>query len=268
MVEQLDTSAALWGSELWTAGGTAGRIEARDPASGTVTSYRVGASCAIRDVQTVGRWVYWDCLGRDVMGDKSTSFGVYDLRTGENITLPERGRLGDGFVVNQDTNAGKLLLTDFYTGTAAAPRVLTDLTTVSGWKNYDVDKYGGGVAWPDADGAAHVAPSGVPTQALTATATRTDTAFAPKGGATWNPAWQLSKPSTGAQLVIKSKKKAVRTLTPTAHGSALTACWDGTLTDGEPAATGTYTWGLTATPEDGTGAPLTLTGTITVTAGA
>ncbi|MEU6006205.1 hypothetical protein [Streptomyces sp. NPDC047453] len=81
-------------------------------------------------------------------------------------------------------------------------------------KNYDVDKYGGGVAWLDADGAAHVAPSGVPTQALTATATRTDAAFAPRAGATWNPAWQLSKPYTDAQLLIKSKKKVVRTLTP------------------------------------------------------
>ncbi|MGW4818401.1 hypothetical protein ACWEP4_05320 [Streptomyces sp. NPDC004227] len=267
VVEQLDTSAALWGSKLWTPGGTAGRIEARDLASGTVTSYSVGASCAIRDVQTVGRWVYWDCLGRDITGDKSTPFGVYDLRTGENITLPERGKLGDGFVVNQDTNAGKLLLTDFHTGTAAAPRVLTDLPTVPWVKNYDVDKYGGGVAWLDADGAAHVVPSGVPTQALTATAARTDAAFAPKGGTTWNPVWQLSKPSTGAQLLIKSKKKVVRTLTPAAHGTALTARWDGTLTDGKPAATGTYTWELTATPEDGTGVPLTLTGTITVTTG-
>ncbi|MGW5125928.1 FlgD immunoglobulin-like domain containing protein [Streptomyces sp. NPDC004069] len=266
VVEQLDTWAALWGSELW-AGGTGGRIEARDLASGAVTSYHVDASCEIRQIQTVGRWVYWDCLGRDVTYDSSAPFGVYDLRTGQNISLPERGKLGDGFVVNQDTGAGRLLLTDFHTGTAAAPRVLTDLPTESWWKNYDVDKYGGGIAWLDADGAAHVVPSGVPAQALTATASRIDTAYAPRPGTTWNPTWQLSKPSTGAQLVIKSKKKVVRTLTPTADGATLTARWDGTLANGKPAAAGTYTWELTATPEDGAGAPLTLTGTLAVTAG-
>ncbi len=212
--------------------------------------------------------MYWDCLGQDIIGgDQSTPFGVYDLQTGENISLPERGKLGDGFVLNQDTTAGKLLLTDFHTGTAAAPRVLTDLPAVSGWKNYDVDKFGGGVAWLDAAGAAHVVPSGVPAQALAVTATRTDTVFTPTAGAAWNPLWQLSKPATGAQVVIKRKAKIVRTLDATALGAALTARWDGTLADGKPAATGTYTWELTAEPEDGTGAALTLTGTLTVTDG-
>lgn len=269
VVQQLNTpAAALWGSKLWTTDGTAGEIEARDLVSGTVTPYTVGASCGIRDIQTVGRWVYWDCLGQDIIGgDQSTPFGVYDLQTGENISLPERGKLGDGFVLNQDTTVGKLLLTDFHTGTAAAPRVLTDLPAVSGWKNYDVDKFGGGVAWLDAAGAAHVVPSGVPAQALAVTATRTDTVYTPTAGAAWNPLWQLSKPATGAQVVIKRKAKIVRTLDATALGAALTARWDGTLADGKPAATGTYTWELTAEPEDGTGAALTLTGTLTVTDG-
>ncbi|WKX10591.1 FlgD immunoglobulin-like domain containing protein [Streptomyces sp. NL15-2K] len=269
VVQRLSTpAAALWGSELWTTDGTGGRIEARDLATGTVTSYSVGASCVIRDIQAVGRWVYWDCLGQDIVGgDESTPFGVYDLKTGANITLPERGELGDGFVVNHDTTAAQLRLTDFHTGTAAAPRPLTDLPAVSNWKNHDVDKFGGGVAWLDASGTAHVVPTGVPTEPLTATATSVDTGYARSAGATWNPVWRLSKPAAGAQLVIKDKKKIVRTLDATALGAALTARWDGTLADGTPVAAGTYTWQLTAGPEDGTGAALALTGTVTVTDG-
>ncbi|MGW0812362.1 hypothetical protein ACWD00_03725 [Streptomyces viridiviolaceus] len=271
VVSRLNTpAAALSGSTLWTTDGTGGRIEARDLATGTVTSYSVGASCVIRDLQTVGRWVYWDCLGQDIVGgDPATPFGVHDLKTGTNIDLPARGKLGDGFVVNHDTSAGKLLLTDFHTGTATAPRALTDLPAVSLWKNYDVDKFGGGVAWLDAAGSAHVVPSGVPAQPLTATATSADTAWARTPGTAWNPVWQLSKPAAGgAQLVISSKKKTVRTLDATPLGATLSAHWDGTLTDGTPAAPGTYTWHLTAAPEDGTGPALTLTGSVTVTDGA
>ncbi|MEV6179636.1 FlgD immunoglobulin-like domain containing protein [Streptomyces sp. NPDC052015] len=267
VVQRLTTpAAALWGSQLWTTDGTGGRIEARDLVTGTVTAYSVGASCVIRDIQTVGRWVYWDCLGQDVIGgDRSTPFGVYDLATGASVSLPQRGELGDGFVVNHDTSAGRLQLTDFHTGTATEPRTLTDLPAVSHWKNYDVDKFGGGVAWLDGTGQAHVVPSGVPAQPLTVTATDAPTAYARTDGATWNPKWRLSKPATGAQLVIKRKTKVVGTLDATAVGAALTARWDGTLADGTRVAAGTYTWQLTATPEDGTGTGLNLTGTLTVT---
>ncbi|MFE9623986.1 FlgD immunoglobulin-like domain containing protein [Streptomyces sp. NPDC006527] len=267
VVQRLTTpAAALWGSQLWTTDGTGGRIEARDLVTGTVTAYSVGASCVIRDIQTVGRWVYWDCLGQDVIGgDQSTPFGVYDLATGASVSLPERGELGDGFVVNHDTSAGRLRLTEFHTGTATEPRTLTDLPAVSHWKNYDVDKFGGGVAWLDGTGQAHVVPSGVPAQPLTVTATDAPTAYARTDGATWNPQWRLSKPATGGQLVIKRKTKVVRTLDATAVGAALTARWDGTLADGTRVAAGTYTWQLTATPEDGTGTGLNLTGTLTVT---
>ncbi|MGW2050929.1 hypothetical protein ACWCPF_38065 [Streptomyces sp. NPDC001858] len=266
-VQHLTTpAAALWGSQLWTTDGTGGRIEARDLATGTVSSYAVGASCVIRDIQTVGRWVYWDCLGQDIVGgDPSTLFGVDDLETGATISLPRRGELGDGFVVNHDTSVGTLQLTDFRTGTAAESRTLTDLPAVSNWKNHDVDKFGGGIAWRDATGQAHVVPSGVPAQPLTVTTTDTPTAYARTAGATWNPQWQLSKPATGAQLVIKRKSKVVHTLDATAVGASLTVRWDGTLVDGDPVPADTYIWQLTATPEDGTGAGLTLTGTLTVT---
>ncbi|WP_189931271.1 FlgD immunoglobulin-like domain containing protein [Streptomyces aurantiogriseus] len=270
VVQRLTTpAAALWGSKLWTTDGTWGQIEARDLTTGTVTSYSVGASCVIRDLQTVGRWVYWDCLGQDVIGgDPSTPFGVYDLQTGATITLPKRGELGDGFVVNHDTSAATLQLTDFHTGTATGPRTLTDLPAVPNWKNYDVDKFGGGVAWLDTTGRAHVVPSGVPAQPLTVTTADAPTAYIRTADATWNPAWRLSKPATAAHLVIKRKAKVLRTLDVTPAGAALTTRWDGTLADGTRVAAGTYPWELTAAPEDGTGTGITLTGSVTVTDGA
>ncbi|MFE7403098.1 hypothetical protein [Streptomyces sp. NPDC057557] len=163
VVQQLKTpAAALKGSTLWTTDGTGGRVEARDLVSGAITPYTVGASCVIRDIQVAGRWMYWDCLGQDMTGDQSTPFGVYDLKSGASISLPKRGKLGDGFLVNHDTAAGKLQLTDFHTGTAAAPRTLADLSAATGWKNYDVDKFGSGIAWLDADGTAHVTSSDTP----------------------------------------------------------------------------------------------------------
>ncbi|WP_264933176.1 FlgD immunoglobulin-like domain containing protein [Streptomyces sp. A012304] len=271
VVQRLTTpAAALWGSKLWTTDGTGGRIEARDLATGTVTSYSVGASCVVRDIQAVGRWVYWDCVGQDIVGgDPTTPFGVHDLNTGADITLPRRGRLGDGFVVDHDPTAAELRLTDFHTGTAAQPRVLTSLPAVSPWKNWDVDKFGGGVAWLDGTGAAHVVPSGVPAQPLVSTAAQVPATYTrAAGGPAWAPVWQLSKPATGARLVIKRKAKVVTGVDATAVGASVSARWDGTAADGTRVAAGTYTWELTATPEDGTGPALTLTGTVTVADGA
>ncbi|WP_327325637.1 hypothetical protein OG735_26545 [Streptomyces sp. NBC_01210] len=70
----------------------------------------------------VGRYVYWDCLLPDSTGDPAAyPFGVHDLVTGTDVSLPVRGELGDGFVVNHDKAAGKLRLSDFHTGTAMAP---------------------------------------------------------------------------------------------------------------------------------------------------
>ncbi|MFI1398966.1 hypothetical protein [Streptomyces sp. NPDC020681] len=163
VVQELNQPAAsVWDGKLWTTDGTWGQIESRDLATGTVTPLSVGADCQIKDIQTVGRYVYWDCLLPDSTGDPAAyPFGVHDLVTGANISLPVRGELGNGFVVGHDKAAGKLRLSDFRTGTATAPIVLADLPAVSMWKNYDVDKFSGNVAWLDSDGTAHVVPGKV-----------------------------------------------------------------------------------------------------------
>ncbi|MGW8888508.1 FlgD immunoglobulin-like domain containing protein [Streptomyces sp. NPDC055749] len=266
VVQTVNTSAAaVWGGKLWTTDGTWGRIESRDLATSQVTPYTVDAACEIQDLQAVGRWVYWDCMPPGGSSPDAYDFGVYDRETGRNIELPERGRLGDGFVVGHEAVAGKLRLTDFHTGVANVPRVLGDLPAVSTWKSYDVDKFGGGVAWLDAAGTVHAVESGVPTQPLTATGSEADTSYVLGSAADWSAAWQLSKPASGATVVIKRNNKVIRTLDASATGVALSASWDGTGADGSLANTGTYSWTLTAPPEDGTGAALSRTGTITVT---
>ncbi|MEU2431082.1 hypothetical protein ABZ611_16490 [Streptomyces sp. NPDC007861] len=165
------SAAALWDGDLWTTNGAWGEIESRDLATGAVTRLSVGADCQIMDMQAVGRWVYWDCLMPNSTGNPAEyPFGVHDLATGKDIGLPARGRLGNGFVVAHDKSAGELRLTDFHTGTATAPRVLGLLPALPGtamWKNHDVDKFGGDVAWLDADGTAHAAPGGVPGRPVT-----------------------------------------------------------------------------------------------------
>jgi flagellar hook assembly protein FlgD len=59
----------------------------------------------------------------------------------------------------------------------------------------------------------------------------------------------------------------VRTLDATAVGASVTVAWDGTFANGSRAGAGSYTWELTAAPEDGIGSALTLTGTFAVTDG-
>ncbi|MFI9580969.1 FlgD immunoglobulin-like domain containing protein [Streptomyces sp. NPDC052236] len=259
------SAVAVWGTKVWTTDGSGGRIESRDLVSGVVSTYAVGADCRIQDMQAAGRWVYWDCAAPDSTGTSALPFGVYDQATGKNIALPQRGKLGDGFVVTHDKGAGKLLLSDFHTGTAAQPRTLADLSVVPGWKNFDVDKFGGGIAWVDGAGATHVEPSGVPTQPLTGMAARTDAAVGlASGDTTWNGSWQLSKPAAdGATVLIKRKGRVIRTLDAPTAGAALSAAWDGRLPDGSTAPPGTYTWELNATPKDGQGAALALSGTLT-----
>ncbi|MEU8893312.1 hypothetical protein [Streptomyces sp. NPDC048442] len=87
-------------------------------------------------------------------------------------------------------------------------------------------------------------------------------------GTTRAPAWQLSKPVTGAKVVIRRTSKVVRTLDATGLGAALTPRWDGRFVDGTSAAAGARIWELTGAPEDGTGTALGVTGTLRVIDGA
>lgn len=244
------SAAAVWGSDFWTPGDTKGTVTSTDLGSGATETFALGKECTPTDLQAVGRWVYWTCAAS---GDPAGS-GVWDRDTGRMLDVPADGELGDGYVVVHDEGTGELRLVDFHTADTVETRVLaTDLPGYLSHGAYAVDRFGGGVAWLPGrgkPGAMRAVASGVPTSALTAIETRTESS-----DGRWTGAWQLSKPAApGAYVVVKDASGAtVKTLDAVQRGAALEVTWDG-------ADDGSYTWELVATPADGQGSELRLTG--------
>ncbi|MFC9458485.1 FG-GAP-like repeat-containing protein [Streptomyces sp. NPDC056983] len=259
--ERVGGGSAVWGTKLWTVGDTDGTIKAVDLKS-EETADTVDIGCTPNRLQAVGRWVAWDC---------ASGSGIYDRTTKQKADLPAAGELGDGYLLSLDKDAGKVRLTDLTAGTVGDTRDLADLPGATG--KITADRFGGGVAWLDsATGVVHAESTGLPASPLAKIESHPDTTVDLKSttDALWDGFWQLSKPAaSGAQIVIKDRAgRTVRTLTATAHGAALTADWDGKVSDAAYATDGTYTWTLTAAPKDGQGAALQLTGSITVAGGA
>ncbi|MFJ8632492.1 hypothetical protein [Streptomyces sp. NPDC093568] len=100
--------AALWGSTLWTPGRKTGTVSAVSlPSLDPVSTQHVGATCVPKEVQVVGRWIYWSC-------GPGSDAGVYDRATGRQIDVPSGyAQLANGYLVSQATAARKLLITYF-----------------------------------------------------------------------------------------------------------------------------------------------------------
>lgn len=111
------TAASVWGAALWTPGSGNGTVTAYDlEAKKTVQTVSTGAPCTVKELQVVGRWVYWNCGPTGVAG-------VYDRTAKKNITVPSGPALvGDGYLVQHDRTGGRLMLTDYHSGTAGAAR--------------------------------------------------------------------------------------------------------------------------------------------------
>ncbi|MCQ4044856.1 hypothetical protein ACFOSC_17465 [Streptantibioticus rubrisoli] len=158
------TGAALSGETLWTANSTAGSISSTDLATQQTTgTVPIAAPCVPSELQAAaGRWIYWSC-------GASGPAGVHDLATGTDVPVPSGpSELGDGFVVEHDMTAGKLVLTDVHTGTAvtsdlAALPPLKWLTTDDRQVTWAVDKFAGGVAYVDAQENVHLVDPHIPT---------------------------------------------------------------------------------------------------------
>ncbi|MFJ2239743.1 FG-GAP-like repeat-containing protein [Streptomyces sp. NPDC087859] len=259
------TAASVWGTKVWTPGSGTGVVTAKDLKTGQVTdTIATGAPCVAKELQTVGRWIYWSC------GPTSTA-GVWDRTAKRNIAVPSgEALLGDGYVVRHDTATGALLLTSFADGTAAT-RKIGDLAAGGSSRRgvtWTVDKFGGPVAYVDADRRIHLVPSGTATQALQVIESEATSSF---GGETW---WQwrglLSKPAASwkATLTSKATGTVVRTLSGGEVSGNLTARWDDRDAKGVYVPNGTYTFKLTAQPADGAGPALTVTKTASVSYGA
>ncbi|MDQ0578772.1 FG-GAP-like repeat-containing protein [Streptomyces rishiriensis] len=264
------TAASVWGTELWTPGATAGTVTGKDLKTGkAISTVSTGAPCIPQELQAVGRWIYWSC------GTTATA-GVFDRTAKKNIPVPSgEALLGDGYLVRHDTSAGALLLTAFADGTAATRKIGdlaaggADLRGVT----WTVDKFGGPAAYVDAANRIHLVPSGAATQPLGAIESDATDNAAESSAAT-APWWQwrglLSKPAASwtATLTSKATGRVVRTFTGGEVDGTLTARWNLRDTEGALVPNGTYTFKLTAPPADGSGVPLTVSRTVTLSTGA
>ncbi|MFJ4939696.1 FG-GAP-like repeat-containing protein [Streptomyces pseudovenezuelae] len=249
------TAASVWGSALWTPGSGNGVVTQYDlEGKKTVATVSTGAPCTVKELQVVGRWIYWNC-------GPSGAAGVYDRTAKKNIKVPSGPALvGDGYLVQHDRSAGKLMLTDYHSGTAAIARAIADLpagnTADQRRLTWSVDKLGGGVAYVGADHTIRIVPSGVPTQSLGKIESDLDdnlfdAAGRNSGNMEWNSTFQLNKPADWTFTVKDAQGRTDRTLK--GSGAAVTVAWDGKTASGAYAYNGPKTWTLTATAADGGG---------------
>jgi hypothetical protein len=248
------TAASVWGSVLWTPGTGTGTVTAFDlEANRTVQTVSTGAPCTVKELQVIGRWIYWNC-------GPAGAAGVYDRTARKNIKVPSGPALvGDGYLVRHDRTAGKLMLTDYHSGTAAPARAVADLpagTTVDQRRQtWTVDKFGGDIAYVGPDRAIRIVQSGVPSQPLAMIesdlAGGSVDAKMRYGAGPWNSTWQLNKPARWTFTVKDAQGRVERTIR--GSGASVDVEWDLRTDAGTYAYNGRKTWSLSATATEGTG---------------
>ncbi|MFE2580319.1 FG-GAP repeat domain-containing protein [Streptomyces sp. NPDC059378] len=258
-------AAALWYSTLWSAApGSPGTLTAERLTSDAATpgkpvrTVRTGAACVPTELQATARWLYWSC-GADMQA------GVYDLTNNRGFAVPSGpAMLGDGYVVRHDRAAGELKLTDFHSGSPLAERTFAALPAGSLADDrritWTVDKYGGHVAYLDADRRVHVTADGVPDSAPVVGEQYISDAVAPRTTSsyysTWSASVELSRPVDAWELDIvqKTTGRRVAVLRGGAERgiNGIRAGWSGRESNGALTRSGVYTWQLTVTSGGGT----------------
>ncbi|MBQ0997801.1 VCBS repeat-containing protein [Streptomyces sp. RK62] len=261
------TAASVWGSILWTPGTGDGAVTGYDlEARKTVQTLATGAPCTVKELQVVGRWVYWNC-------GPTGAAGVYDRTAKKTVKVPSGPALvGDGYLVRHDRTAGKLMLTDFHTGTAAPERAVADLpagTTADQRRlSWTVDKFGGDIAYVGQDKAIRIVPSDVPAQPLAKIESDVDSDVVDPseraGVPYWDSFWQLNRPAHWTFTVKDDQGRVERTIK--GSGASVEVEWDLRSDTGAFLSNGRKTWTLTATPEEG-GAGYGTSGTLGYTGG-
>ncbi|MEU3609301.1 FG-GAP-like repeat-containing protein [Streptomyces sp. NPDC035033] len=258
---------SLWGTWLWSASTANDTVSAVDVRTGaTVATADLGIDCGIVEFNVLGKWMYGRCGTTAVVHDRETKKSVrFQVGSGGG-----RAILGDGFLVKTSYAAegDQVQVIDVRSGTAVT-RTLGSMP--SGVTNYNqtwtVDRFGGAVAFVDAQQAIRVAGLGGTTSRATVTDSSVSTSVNIKS-APWKPRWWVSKPVLWT-LTLKNKAngKVVRTLTGEGRGVVAPA-WDGKDASGKYVANGAHTWTLTAKPADGQGADLTASGALAVSGAA
>ncbi|MEU3612456.1 VCBS repeat-containing protein [Streptomyces sp. NPDC006872] len=261
-VTRVPGPAALSGDVLWTVGESPGTVTAYDlTAKKNIETLAIDAGCTPTELQALGRWLYWTCEGRA---------GVYDRTARKSVPLPaDEAKLGDGYVVTHDKQAGKLTLTTVTDGTPVG-RVIGDLSDTGVSQRdvrWTVDESGANAAYVDGAEQVHLVPSGVAQQPLRTLGNvqkagmvdtgLTDPAFYPLTTVL------LSKPAASRHLTVHDKAtgKVVDSEEGGPARGELKVGWDG-VNGAKVLPNGSYTWTLSVTPADGVGAPLVTQGTV------
>ncbi|MBB1261383.1 FG-GAP-like repeat-containing protein [Streptomyces alkaliterrae] len=240
------TAGALWGNKLWKPVSGAGNVNSYDlKTKKTSATINVGSGCTPRELQAVGRWLYWNC-------GPTGKAGVWDRKAGRGISVPSgEALLGDGFLVRHDRTAGKLLLTDFHKGAGSAARTtqIADLPANRlksqrrvGWT---VDRFGGNVAYVDTAQRVRIKQVTVPRSPVTVLESRTPGKNLQYGAKRrWESTLQLSRPATAWRLTLRDGfGRTVRTVNGSkSQGASITPTWDGRDANGKPAVSGPHNW--------------------------
>ncbi|MEV6106886.1 FG-GAP-like repeat-containing protein [Streptomyces sp. NPDC051940] len=269
LLTRTKTAAALWGNKLWKPAATTGTVDSYDLVTRkTSTAVSLGSGCVPTELQAAGRWLYWYCAS----GNKA---GVYDQQLKKSVAVPTgEALLGDGFLVRHDATAGRLLLTDFHlgAGTAPATTAFADLPQAGSQGrgvNWTVDKYGGHVAFVDAQQRIHIKPVTVPRSPVTLAGAQAPTDVDVSASTPWQGTWLLSRPALSAKLTLKDVRgRVVRTLTGfTRQNAQLGFTWDGKDDQGAVPVGGPHTWTLSADLGDGSGLRTIASGPLAVLGG-
>ena len=265
-----DSSATVRGRVLYEVPSpivTAGLIKKTDLATGAVTDLMIDPTCQVEVKSAVGSWLLYTCNG--------TMPRVYSLDTGASVNLPTGAdyRLGDGFV--------GLRYYTFVDPIATSTFKVLDLTTPAhtiypvGSAASELARGGFASAWSvdNAGGQALVYESSVhdlvvvpvnvqasPVKQFTSTLPAYLTPDGDGQDDVWAPQVEVSKPATWLLTVRDSAGGTLYTQSSPA-GPLSSFSWDGT-TAGVLVADGTYGWTITATPADGIGVPVSLSGSV------
>ncbi len=253
--------ASVWGTAVWSRGEQPGTVKSYDMQTRTESAdVNLGTGCTPDELQVVGRWLYWRCP--DV-----AKAGVWDFKTRKNISVPSQDgvRLGDGYLVWHEPSARRLELVDFHRGGGFPSAERTFASDVPGGA-WDVDRFGGHVAFTDADGKIRVRTVTVPRQPVTVTDQTTNDW---SDTTPWGGDWRLSRPAASWTLTVKDPYgnvvKEIRGRTR--EGASVQAAWDGKDANGSQAASGSYRWTLGVDAGDGTGEQEVKSGSLTLTKG-
>ncbi|MER7517197.1 hypothetical protein [Streptomyces sp. NPDC126499] len=262
--ERAPVASALWGSVLWTAQQEPGVVTAKDLKTGrAVETLNTGAPCVPEELQSTSRWLYWSC-------GPGKQAGVYDRTAKSSVTVPsDEALLGDGYVVTHDKAAGKLVLT----GTDAARPVtrivgdLPDTGTSQRRVRWTVDRFGGHLAYADAQERVHVVPSGIAPQPLHILSQQDSPRTLP-GTSTPLTAITASRPFGAWTLTARHLRTGkVSVLASGTDAHYLRPVWRGYDKDWNHLPNGEYAWTLSARPADGVGADVKLTGSTVLRGG-